>query len=65
MTTTVLKVSNLISTSDKSYQDAVEKRPERASKTIRNIKAIDVASWKTQVENGKDSRIWGTNEDGF
>jgi flavin-binding protein dodecin len=33
MTTTVLKVSNLISTSDKSYQDAVEKRPERTSKT--------------------------------
>ena len=57
MTITVLKVSNLISTSDKSYQDAVEKRPERTSKTIRNIKAIDVASWKTQVENGKDSRI--------
>ncbi|MDQ3976639.1 MAG: dodecin family protein, partial [Thermoproteota archaeon] len=53
MTTTVLKVSDLISTSDKSWQDAVEKGLDRASKTIRNIKGIDVTNWKAQVENGK------------
>jgi flavin-binding protein dodecin len=53
MATTVLKVSDLISTSDKSWQDAVEKGLERASKTIRNIKGIDVTSWKAEVENGK------------
>jgi dodecin len=53
MTTTVLKVSDLISTSDKSWQDAVEKGLERASKTIRNIKGIDVTSWKAKVANGK------------
>jgi flavin-binding protein dodecin len=53
MTTTVLKVSDLISTSDKSWQDAVEKGLERASKTIRNIKGIDVISWKAEVQNGK------------
>jgi flavin-binding protein dodecin len=53
MATTVLKVSDLISTSDKSWQDAVEKGIERASKTIRNIKGIDVTSWKAEVENGK------------
>ncbi len=53
MATTVLKVSDLISTSDKSWQDAVEKGLERASKTIRNIKGIDVTNWKAQVENGK------------
>jgi dodecin len=53
MTTSVLKVSDLISTSDKSWQDAIEKGLERASKTIRNIKGIDVTSWKAQVENGK------------
>jgi flavin-binding protein dodecin len=49
----VLKVSDLISTSDKSWQDAVEKGLERASKTIRNIKGIDVTSWKAEVQNGK------------
>jgi dodecin len=48
MATTVLKVSDLISTSDKSWQDAVEKGLERASKTIRNIKGIDVTSWKAE-----------------
>ncbi len=53
MATTVLKVSDLISTSDKSWQDAVEKGLERASKTIRNIKGIDVTSWKAEVANGK------------
>lgn len=53
MTTTVLKVSDLISTSDKSWQDAVEKGLERASKTIRNIKGIGVTSWNALVENGK------------
>jgi dodecin len=53
MATTVLKVSDLISTSDKSWQDAIEKGLERASKTIRNIKGIDVTSWKGEVQNGK------------
>jgi len=53
MATTVLKVSDLISTSDKSWQDAIEKGLERASKTIRNIKGIDVTSWKAEVQNGK------------
>jgi hypothetical protein len=53
MATTVLKVSDLISTSDQSWQDAVEKGLERASKTIRNIKGIDVINWKAEVENGK------------
>jgi dodecin len=53
MATTVLKVSDLISTSDKSWQDAVEKGLERAGKTIRNIKGIDVTNWKARVENGK------------
>jgi flavin-binding protein dodecin len=53
MATTVLKVLDLISTSDKSWQDAVEKGLERASKSIRNIKGIDVTSWKAEVTNGK------------
>jgi flavin-binding protein dodecin len=53
MATTVLKVTDLISTSDRSWQDAIEKGLERASKTIRNIKGIDITSWKAEVENGK------------
>lgn len=53
MVTTVLKVTDLISTSDKSWQDAIDKGLERASKTIRNIKGIDVKNWKAEVQNGK------------
>jgi flavin-binding protein dodecin len=53
MATAVLKVSNLISTSDKSWQDAIEKGLERSSKNVRNIKGIDVTSWKAEVVNGK------------
>lgn len=52
ITTSVLS-SDLISTSDKSWQDALEKKLERASKTIRNIKEVDVTSWKAQVDNGQ------------
>lgn len=50
--TTVLSF-RFISTSDKSWQDALEKKLERASKTIRNIKGVDVTSWKAQVDNGQ------------
>lgn len=52
ITTTVLSF-RFISTSDKSWQDALEKKLERASKTIRNIKGVDVTSWKAQVDNGQ------------
>jgi flavin-binding protein dodecin len=34
-------------------QDAVEKGLECASKTIRNIKGIDITNWKAEVQNGK------------
>lgn len=53
MATTVLKVSNLISTSDKSWQDAIEKGLERSRKSVRNIRGIDVTSWKAEVVDGK------------
>ncbi len=53
MVITVLKVLNLISTSDKSWQDAIEKGLERSSKSVRNIRGIDVTSSKAEVVNGK------------
>ncbi|MDQ3852832.1 MAG: dodecin family protein [Thermoproteota archaeon] len=53
MATTVLKVLNLISTPDKSWQDAIEKGLERSSKRVRNIRGIDVTSWKAEVVEGK------------
>ena len=52
-TTTILKVLNLISTPDKNWQDAIEKGLERSSKSGRDIRGIDVTSWKAEVVNGK------------
>jgi flavin-binding protein dodecin len=50
---TILKVTSLIGTSQKSWQDAVENALERTNKTIRNIKGIDVTNWKAEVKDGK------------
>jgi flavin-binding protein dodecin len=50
---TILKVTDLISTSKKSWQDAVEMGIARASKTIRNIKGVDVLHWKAEIQNDK------------
>ena len=40
-------------TSKTSWQDAVDKALERANKTIRNIRGIDVTNWKAEVKDGK------------
>ena len=50
---TVLRVTNLIGTSQTSWQEAIEKALDRANKTIRNIRGIDVINWKAKVQNGK------------
>lgn len=50
---TVLRVTSLVGTSETSWQDAVEKALERTNKTIRNVKGVDVTSWKAEVQNGK------------
>lgn len=50
---TILKVEELIGTSEKSWQDALEKGIERANKTIRNIRGVEVVNWKGEVQNGR------------
>jgi flavin-binding protein dodecin len=49
----VAKIVELVGSSKKSWEDAVEKTLERMSKTIRNIKGVDVLGHKAIVENGK------------
>lgn len=49
----VLRVTEIVATSEKSWQDAVENGLERADKTIRNIRGVDVTSWKAEVKDGK------------
>ena len=49
----VAKVTEIIASSSKSFDDAVVKGIQRASKTIKNIRGGWVAQQKIKVEGGK------------
>jgi hypothetical protein len=49
----VARVTEIISSSDKSFDDAVKQGIERANQTLENIKEAWVASQRAVVENGK------------
>jgi flavin-binding protein dodecin len=49
----VAKVSEIISSSKKSFDDAIEVGLERADKTIKNIKSAWVKDQYVDVKNGK------------
>ena len=49
----VVKIVELVGCSEKSWQDAVDNAIGRASKTIRNIRGVDVLGWTGKVKNGK------------
>jgi flavin-binding protein dodecin len=50
---TIAKVSEITSTSDKSFNDAITRGIKRASKTLKNITGAWVADQEVEVENGK------------
>ena len=49
----VARVTEIISSSDKSFEDAVKEGIARASQTLENIKEAWIASQRVVVENGK------------
>ena len=49
----VAKIIELVGTSNESWQDAVENAVRRASKTVRNIRGVDVLGWTGKVEGAK------------
>ncbi|WP_375279791.1 dodecin family protein [Pseudooctadecabacter sp.] len=49
----VAKVTEIISSSNKSFDDAVENGIERASKTLKGITSAWVADQKVTVKDGK------------
>ena len=53
----IAKVSEIIASSPKSFEDAVNKGIERANKTLKNVRGAWIAHQKVQVEKGK---IWTT-----
>lgn len=50
---TVAKVSEITSTSDKSFNDAIARGIKRASKTLKNITGAWVADQEVEIEKGK------------
>lgn len=49
----VLKVLELMSSSDKSWEDATDKAIKKASKTVKGIKSAWVKDQSVSVEDGK------------
>ncbi|MEM7428783.1 MAG: dodecin family protein [Pseudomonadota bacterium] len=51
----VARVTEIIASSTKSFDDAVEKGVKRASKTLKNVQGAWVKEQKVVVNNGKIS----------
>jgi len=51
----VAKVTEIIASSSKSFDDAVEQGVKRADKTLKNIKSVWVKDQKAIVDGGKIS----------
>ena len=49
----VAKVTEIIASSSKSFEDAVNQGVKRASKTLKGVKAVWVQDQKAIVSNGK------------
>ncbi len=47
------KVVELVGTSDRGFEDAINEAVRRTSKSIRNIRGVDVVGQKAIVKNGK------------
>jgi flavin-binding protein dodecin len=50
---TVAKVSEITSTSTKSFEDAVERGIRRASKTLKNVTSAWIADQEVEIDKGK------------
>lgn len=53
---TMLKVIEVLSESEKSWEDAAQNAIARASETVKNIKSIYIENFQASVENGKMSK---------
>ncbi len=49
----VIKIVELIGYSKEGLQEAVENAVEEASKTIRNLRGVDVKGWTAKIEDNK------------
>jgi flavin-binding protein dodecin len=49
----VAKVTEIIASSSKSFEDALQQGIARAHKTLKNVRGAWISSQKVEVENGK------------
>ncbi len=47
------KVIELVGTSERGFEDAINEAVRRSSKSVRNIRGVDVVGQKAIVRNGK------------
>lgn len=52
----IARVTEIISTSDKSFDDAISNGVKRACKTLRDVRGAWVKEMKVDVEDGKISK---------
>ena len=49
----ILKVIEILASSTKSWEDAAEQAVKQASKSVRNIKSVNISNFSAKVEDGK------------
>lgn len=49
----IVKVIEILAQSDKSWEDATAKAVKKASKSIENIKSINISNMNAKVKNNK------------
>jgi len=49
----VVKVIEILSSSEKSWEDATQKAINKASKSIKNIRSANIQNQSVRVEDGK------------
>ncbi len=49
----IVKVIELVGSSSKGLQDAVENAVKEAAKTIRNLRGVDVLGWTAKIDGNK------------
>jgi len=51
----IAKVTEIISTSKKSFEDAIEDGIKRANKTLRNVTSVWVGDQNIKIKDGKEA----------